>query len=708
MRIVHLPTLLSAALAALSLHIAPARAAADDYAITVEQPADVAAKRRRLIEFIWGTEGFPTAASELAARGVDSPVRALANLERVDELRVTMPRSSGAPVVVGAYHFIPARKQNRLVVLVDGHGCPATFAEDGKGYGLEQTIRALVHEGFGVAAVYMPLQSDEQCEPGKHAEVFGTAPPGRNGLAFFLEPTARVINHLAAGQPEYRDFSMIGFSGGGWTTTVYAALDPRIALSIPIAGSVPLYLRKEKYSHDEEQIHAAFYALAGYPDLYVLGAAGAGRMQIQVLNRDDPCCFSATHHDPTLPRLAALPAAERGFAPAVHAYEARVRAALATIGAGSFHVEIVEGSRHTISADTISNVILPALKPEPARAAAPTNYPAPAEGDFLIRDFVFASGEKLPELRLHYRTLGKPRRDAQGVVRNAVWIGHGTGGSGAQFLRPEFAGALFGPGQLLDANRYFIVLPDGIGHGQSSKPSDGLHAKFPQYGYTDMVEAQYRLLSEGLKVNHLRLVMGTSMGGMHTWVWGERHPDFMDALMPLASLPGQISGRNRVWRKAIIDGIRNDPEWKGGEYTSQPPSLRTANALIYFMGSNPRLRQEQMPTLTKADVVLDAALSASMANTDANDVLYQIGASRDYDPAPALETIRAPLIAVNSADDLINPPELGILEREIVRVKNGSAVVIPLSKDTRGHGSHTVAALWKDQLAKLLQNTERR
>ncbi len=340
-------------------------------------------------------------------------------------------------------------------------------------------------------------------------------------------------------------------------------------------------------------------------------------------------------------------------------------------------------------------------------AAAARAAPTPTEGEFVLRDFEFASGETLPELRLHYRTLGTPRRDAKGVVRNAVWIGHGTGGSGAQFFRPEFAGTLFGPDQLLDATRYFIVLPDGIGHGKSSKPSDGLKARFPRYGYTDMVEAQYRLLTEGLKVNHLRLVMGTSMGGMHTWVWGEHHPDFMDALLPLASLPVQISGRNRVWRKAIIDAIRNDPEWKGGEYTTQPPSLRTANALIYFMGSNPVLRQEQMPTLVKADVVLDAALDASMANTDANDVLYQIGASRDYDPAPDLEAIRAPLIAVNSADDLINPPELGILEREIRRVKNGSAVVIPLSRNTRGHGSHTVAALWKEQLARLLKDSER-
>lgn len=339
----------------------------------------------------------------------------------------------------------------------------------------------------------------------------------------------------------------------------------------------------------------------------------------------------------------------------------------------------------------------------PAMAA---DYPVPAEGDYVIRDFKFASGETLPELKLHYRTLGKPVKDEKGIVRNAVWIGHGTGGSGAQFIRPEFAGELFGAGQLLDATRYFIVLPDGIGHGKSSKPSDGLKAKFPKYGYTDMVDAQHRLLTEGLRVNHLRLVMGTSMGGMHSWVWGERHPDFMDALLPLASLPTQISGRNRVWRKTLIDAIRNDPAWNGGDYAKQPPSLRTASALIFFMGSNPQLRQNQMPTFAKADEVLEQSMTNALRNLDANDVLYQVSASWDYDPGPALEKIRVPLIAVNSADDLINPPELGILEREIKRVPRGEAVTIPLSPETRGHGSHTIAKLWRPQLEKLLRATE--
>lgn len=339
----------------------------------------------------------------------------------------------------------------------------------------------------------------------------------------------------------------------------------------------------------------------------------------------------------------------------------------------------------------------------PAQSA---DYPAPVEGDFVLRDFKFSNGRTLPELRIHYRTLGQPQKNAKGVVFNAVLIGHGTGGSGAQFIRPEFAGELFGPGQLLDAARYFIVLPDGIGHGGSSKPSDGLRANFPQYGYADMVEAQFRLLTEKFGVNRLRLVMGTSMGGMHAWVWGEQHPDFMDALMPLASLPWQISGRNRVWRKTLIDAIRNDPTWQGGNYTMQPPSLRTALALIYFMGSNPVLRQEQMPSLQRTDQVLEETLATAMREQDANDLLYQVGASWDYDPNPGLERIRAPLYAVNSADDLINPPELGILEREIKRVKQGKAVIIPLSKETRGHGTHTAAAVWKQYLAELLQATK--
>jgi homoserine O-acetyltransferase len=339
--------------------------------------------------------------------------------------------------------------------------------------------------------------------------------------------------------------------------------------------------------------------------------------------------------------------------------------------------------------------------------SAVAQYPAPTQGDAVLKDFHFASGETLPELRIHYRTLGAPQRDAQGVVRNAVLIMHGTTGSGAQFIQPVFAGELFGPGQLLDAAKHYIILPDGIGHGQSSKPSDGLQARFPHYRYRDMIEADYRLLTEALHVNHLRLVMGTSMGGMHTWLWGEIHPDFMDALMPLASLPTQISGRNRVWRRVGIDAIRNDPEWKNGDYTTQPQGLKIAEEMLFLVGSNPVLRVKEMPTLAKADSVLDQYVARAVASADANDVMYALQASEDYNPGPGLEKIQAPLLAVNSADDLINPPELGILEREIKRVPKGRAVVIPFSQETRGHGSHTIASLWKQYLQQLLEESGR-
>ena len=339
--------------------------------------------------------------------------------------------------------------------------------------------------------------------------------------------------------------------------------------------------------------------------------------------------------------------------------------------------------------------------------ASAAEYPAPTEGDYAIHDFKFASGDTLPELRLHYRTLGKPEKDAQGKTTNAVLIMHGTTGTGAQFIRPEFAGELFGKDQPLDVTKFYIVLPDGIGHGKSSKPSDGMHAKFPRYVYGDMVEAQYRLLTEGLGVNHARLVMGTSMGGMHTWLWGELHPDFMDALMPLASLPTQISGRNRAWRRMVIDAIRNDPAWEDGDYKTQPPSLRTAAEMLWFMSGNPVLRQKDAPTLAKTDEVLDKFVEQIVKSDDANDVLYALEASHDYDPGPNLEKIQAPLLAINSADDLINPPELGILEQEIKRVPHGRAIVIPFTDKTRGHGSHTLAALWKDQLADLLKQTEK-
>jgi homoserine O-acetyltransferase len=332
--------------------------------------------------------------------------------------------------------------------------------------------------------------------------------------------------------------------------------------------------------------------------------------------------------------------------------------------------------------------------------------PEPDAGDCIIRNFHFQDGETLPELRIHYRSFGTPRRDAGGRVSNAVLILHGTTGNGSNFLRAEFAGELYGPGQPLDVTKYYLIIPDGIGHGQSSKPSDGLRARFPHYGYLDMVEAQYRLLTEGLKVDHLRLVMGTSMGGMHTWVWGETHPDFMDALMPLASVPTQVSGRNRVWRRMIIDAIRTDPGWLEGDYQTQPHGLRIAAEVLYFMANNPVQRLKESPTLAGADKNLDAYTANAMATLDANDVLYALEASHDYDPGPGLWKIRAPLLAVNSADDLINPPELGVLEREIKRVPHGRMVMIPLSDQTRGHGSHTLAALWKKQLAELLKESE--
>ena len=328
---------------------------------------------------------------------------------------------------------------------------------------------------------------------------------------------------------------------------------------------------------------------------------------------------------------------------------------------------------------------------------------AATEGDFVIHNFQFHSGESLPELRLHYTTLGKPVRDAAGRTTNAVLILHGTGGTGHQFFAPQFAGVLFGPGQLLDASRYYIILPDGIGHGKSSKPSDGLRAHFPQYDYDDMVTAHYRLVSEGLGVNHLRLVMGTSMGCMHSFMWGEMYPDFMDALMPLACLPVQIAGRNRIWRKMVMDAIRDDPGWMGGEYKEEPKQgLRTALDLLLIAGSAPIPMQKAMPTREDADKYLDDYFHARLGALDANDLLYQVNASRDYDPSQQLGKIKAPVMWINSADDFINPPGLGIAEQEVKRIKNGKFVLIPASEKTHGHGTHTWAEIWKQYMADLL------
>src|SRR6516225_3492584 len=335
--------------------------------------------------------------------------------------------------------------------------------------------------------------------------------------------------------------------------------------------------------------------------------------------------------------------------------------------------------------------------------AVAANYPPPAEGDFIAREFRFTSGETLPELRIHYRTFGQPRTDRNGIVRNAVLIMHGTGGSGASLLRDEFAGVLFGPGQLLDATKYFIVLPDGIGHGKSSKPSDGLHARFPKYTYDDMVRSQHELLTDGLHVNHLRLVLGTSMGAMHCWVWGEMYPDFVDGLVPLASLPTQIAGRNRVMRKMIMDSITRDPDYRNGDYTSQPRAGVTGalNTLL-MMTSSPIGWQRAASTRDAADAWYENQIRTRLANTDANDMLYQFNASRDYDPSPSLERITAHLMAINSADDVVNPPELGVMEALMPRVKHGRYVLLPTTEQTRGHGTHSLPAIWGHYLSDFL------
>jgi homoserine O-acetyltransferase len=323
-------------------------------------------------------------------------------------------------------------------------------------------------------------------------------------------------------------------------------------------------------------------------------------------------------------------------------------------------------------------------------AAAAANYPPPAESDFVIHNFHFKSSETLADLKLHYTTLGSLRGD------NAVLILHGTGGTGRSFLSEQYAGVLFGPDQLLDATRYFIILPDGIGHGNSSKPSDGMNERFPRYDYDDMVAAQYRLVTEGLGIKHLRLVTGTSMGGMQTWVWGETYPDFMDALMPLASLPVELAGRNRYFRRMIIDPLRNDPV----------NGLRTAVYILTIMTSSPLQMQKQAPTREDADRLFDETMEKRIDANNRYDMLYQFDSSRNYNPEPNLEKIRAPLIAINSADDQVNPPELGILEREIKRVKHGRAVVLPITDQTRGHGTHSLPAIWKQYLAELLTSSQ--
>jgi len=338
-----------------------------------------------------------------------------------------------------------------------------------------------------------------------------------------------------------------------------------------------------------------------------------------------------------------------------------------------------------------------ALQLHPIKASA-ADYPVPQEGSFVLRDFHFQSGETLPELRLHYRTVGAPGGEPVVVL-------HGTTGSGASMLTPSFAGELFGPGQPLDARRYYIILPDSIGHGKSSKPSDGLRARFPRYSYGDMVEAQHRLVTEHLGVKHVRLVIGYSMGGMETWLWAARQPGFMDLAVPMASLPVAMSGRNWMMRRLIIDSIRGDPEWMNGNYAKQPKSAQFASVfyVLATSGGNQAL-YKAAPSRAVADKVVDDRLAAPFT-ADANDTLYQWDSSRDYDPSAGLERIQATVLVINSADDERNPPELGVLDREIKRVKNGRVLLIPGSPDTAGHGTTVQAKWWKKELGELLQSS---
>jgi homoserine O-acetyltransferase len=341
-------------------------------------------------------------------------------------------------------------------------------------------------------------------------------------------------------------------------------------------------------------------------------------------------------------------------------------------------------------------------------ALGQTNYAAALkEGDVVLRNFRFRSGETLPDVRIHYATLGTPRKDARGRIVNAVMVLHGTGGSGRQFLQPQFADELYGPGQPLDIGRYYIILPDNLGHGKSAKPSDGLRMRFPKYDYDDMVEAQRRMLVEGLGVTRLRLLFGTSMGCMHAFVWAETHPDFAEAMMPMACLPTEIAGHNRMWRKAAIEGISRDPAWQGGDYRSQPlGGLRTAVSILQIAGFAPLYLQKAYPTRAAAEAYITGRIDQDIGTRDANDLIYQLDASRTYDPLAGLERIRAPLTWINSSDDFINPSEYGIAEDAARRMKTGRYILIRATSDTRGHGTHTWAKFWRQELIDLLARTE--
>ena len=359
-------------------------------------------------------------------------------------------------------------------------------------------------------------------------------------------------------------------------------------------------------------------------------------------------------------------------------------------------------------------LLLAAQAATPAPASAPPSAPTARtwptrEADYTIRDFRFRSGETLASLRIHYTMLGQPHRNAAGEIDNAVMVLHGTGGWGGNFLVPMFAGELYGPGQPLDISRYWIILPDGIGAGKSSKPSDGLHMHFPKYDYDDMVEAQYRLLHDGLGITRMRLIMGTSMGCMHSLVWGETHPDFMRALMPLACEPVALAGLNRMWRQLVIDGIESDPAWAGGEYKAQPvQGLRTAESLLFVAGAAPLNFQKLYPTRDQASVFASERVTRAIAQLDANDLIYQVDASRNYNPWPGLEAITAPTIWINSADDFINPRNFDYPAQAVKRMKDARFRLVAETADTHGHGTHTWAVNWKADLADLLARTEAR
>ena len=331
----------------------------------------------------------------------------------------------------------------------------------------------------------------------------------------------------------------------------------------------------------------------------------------------------------------------------------------------------------------------------------------PVEGDAAIGELPMARGAALADAQIHYRTLGEPRRGADGKVNNAVLLLHGTGGTGGQFLSPQFANDLFGPGQPLDVTRYYVIMPDNIGHGESSKPSDGLRAAFPEYGYTEMVEAQRRMLGE-LGVERLRLILGTSMGCMHIFVWGTTHPDAADALMPMACQPTAIVGRNRLWRTMLKEAIRSDPLWNGGDYETQPvQGLRTAVGLLLLAGSAPMAMQQDLATVEAVDGYLTTQMERRLPALDANDLWYQVNASWDYDPSANLERMTAPTTWINSADDFINPPELGLSERFVPRLADVTYRLVSNSAEGKGHGTHTWAKFWKDDLVALLARTER-